>query len=183
MSSGASSAGITPPLLIEPVEEEEVRDHYLEILDAETREVVTIIEVLSPANKAVGTSGRRKFMDKRRRILASRTHWIEIDLLRAGERSPVAYGRGDYYSLLHRGEAGASFEVWVASLDKSLPVIAVPTRTPLPDTPLDLQHIVDSVYRRGRYDVAINYDRPAPPPPMGSDTAQWIRERITAWRP
>lgn len=113
-STNAFSTVITPPLVIEPLEEEEVREHYLEILDTETRAVVATIEVLSPTNKAAGTSGREKFL--------------------------------------------------------------------VPDTPLDLQAIVELAYRRGHYDIAINYDRPAPPPLMSSDDAQWIREQIAAWR-
>jgi hypothetical protein len=83
---------ITQPLIVEPLEEEQIRERYLEILDAETRTVVTTIEVLSPANKAANSSGREKFLDKWRRVLASRTHRIEIDLLRAGERPSEVRG-------------------------------------------------------------------------------------------
>jgi hypothetical protein len=180
--AGAPGAVITPPLLIEPLEDEEVRERYLEILDAETRAVVTTIEVLSPANKAAGSSGRAKFLDKRRRVLASRTHWIEIDLLRAGDRPPEAHGRGHYYALLHRGEEGAPYELWAVGLRQRLPVIAVPTRAPLPVTPLDLQAIVEAAYRRGHYDIAINYDNPIPPPPLTPDDTDWARERIAVWR-
>jgi hypothetical protein len=178
----ASSMTITPPLLIAPIDAEEVREYYLEIVDVETRAVVTTIEVLSPTNKAAGTTGRTKFLEKRRRVLASRTHWIEIDLLRAGERPPEAQGRGDYYALLHRGDEGAQYEVWPMQLRERLPVIAVPARAPLPDTPLDLQMIVNSVYRRGHYEIAIKYDAPVPPPPLAPDDARWAAQRIAAWR-
>ncbi|MBA3945088.1 MAG: DUF4058 family protein [Herpetosiphonaceae bacterium] len=178
---GTGAVAITPPLLIEPLEEEQVRERYLEILDAETRAVVTTIELLSPANKATGTTGRKKFLYKRRRILASRTHWVEIDLLRVGERPAEVQGRGSYYALLHRGEAEAPYEVWVAMLRERLPVIAVPTHAPLLDTPLDLQAMIELAYRRGHYDIAINYDAPVPAPPLGADDAGWARERIVAW--
>ncbi len=181
-SAPMGGTSITPPLLIEPLEAEEVRERFLEILDVESRVVVATIEVLSPTNKAPGTTGRDKFLDKRRRVLASQTHWIEIDLLRAGERPPEVQGRGDYYALLHRGTAGSAYEVWVAGLRQRLPVIGVPTRAPLPDTPLDLQAIVDTAYRRGHYDIAIAYDAPVPAPPLRADDASWAAERITVWR-
>lgn len=180
--SSTSSSVITPPDLVPPLEDEEVRERYLEILDVETRAVVATIEVLSPTNKVRGTTGREKFLEKRRHVLASQTRWIEIDLLRAGDRPPEAYSRGDYYALLHRGEEGARFEVWPVALPARLPVIAVPTRAPLPDTPLDLQAAVDSVYQRGHYDIVINYDAPVPAPPLSEQKTGWVRARIAAWR-
>lgn len=181
-SFSTSSAVITPPLLIEPLEEEEVRERYLEIVDVETRAVVTVIEVLSPTNKTGATTGRAQFLEKRRRVLASQTNWIEIDLLRAGERPPEATGRGDYYALLHRGVPGSPYEVWAATVQQRLPTIGVPTRVPLPDTPLDLQAVVDSVYRRGHYDLAIDYTAPVPAPPLAPASARWVAERIADWR-
>ena len=97
-------AAITPPVLVEPLVEEEVHDRYLEIRDTRSRAVITTIEVLSPYNKAAGTRGREAFLRKRQAVLASRTHWIEIDLLRAGERPLEARRRGDYYAMLRRVE-------------------------------------------------------------------------------
>ncbi len=53
-SAPMGGTSITPPLLIEPLEAEEVRERFLEILDVESRVVVATIEVLSPTNKALG---------------------------------------------------------------------------------------------------------------------------------
>ena len=179
---GAGSAVIAPPLLIVPIDDEEVHERFLEIRDVRTREVVTVIEVVSPTNKAAGTTGRRQFMDKRERVMASRTQWIEIDLLRAGARPREVYGRGVYYALLRRGIGQAPYEVWAAGLWESLPVIGVPTRTPIADTPLDLQAMIDTVYRRGHYDLALDYDAPPPSPPLAPDDARLAREYIVKWR-
>lgn len=177
-----SSAVITPPLVIESLEEEEVRERYLEIRDTRTRAVITTIEVVSPANKAPGTEGRTQFLRKRRRIMASQTHWIEIDLLRVGERPPEARERADYYALLRRGVTGAPYELWTATLRERLPVIAIPTRAPIPDLPLDLQALVETVYARGVYAEMIDYGEPAPAPPLPLEDAHWAREQIAAWR-
>ena len=54
-----------------------------------TQEVVTIVEVLSPANKRAGR-GRDAYLQKRERVLGSSTHLVEIDLLRTGEPMPMA---------------------------------------------------------------------------------------------
>src|SRR5687768_2514739 len=65
------------------------------IRDSTNLDVVTILEVLSPINKAPSTSqARADFLRKRDEVMSSRTHWVEIDLLRAGERPPEVRGAG-----------------------------------------------------------------------------------------
>ena len=178
----AGGSPITPPVLIEPLIEEEVHDRYLEIRDTRSRAVITTIEILSPYNKAAGTRGREAFLRKRQAVLASQSHWIEIDLLRAGERPPEARGRGDYYALLCRGEAGARYAVWAWRLRERLPTIAVPLRAPDADAPLDLQAMLETVYRRGHYADALDYQAPVPPPPLAPGEANWAEEQLRAWR-
>jgi len=162
--------------------EEEVRERYLEIRDTRTQAVITTIEVVSPANKAPGTEGRTQFLRKRRRIMVSQTHWIEIDLLRVGERPPEARERADYYALLRRGATGAPYELWTATLRDRLPIIAIPTRAPVPDLPLDVQSLVETVYARGVYAEMLDYSEPAPAPPLSPEDTHWAREQIAAWR-
>src|SRR5262249_25122522 len=64
-------------------------------------QVVTVIEVLSPANKRSG-EGRRSYMEKRDHVLGSQTNLVELDLLRAGERMPLLRppAAGYRYSIL-----------------------------------------------------------------------------------
>lgn len=165
-TAAAVSGGlaITPPVLIEPLESEEVHDRLLELRDTRTREVITTIEVLSPGKKAPGTERRRSFLRKRDAVLASRSHWLEIDLLRAGERPSEVRGQGHYYALLGRADTRARYAVWFASLRSRLPVIAVPLRPPLPDVPLDLQAMIDLVMSAGG-----NRRRPDPENDTGAD--------------
>jgi hypothetical protein len=58
----------------------EERLPYLEIRDRARNEVVTILELLSPTNKATG-SNRDQYLAKGQRSLASNTNFVEIDLL------------------------------------------------------------------------------------------------------
>ena len=49
------------------------------------REVVAVIELLSPINKKAHSRGRADYQRKQQRILNSDAHLLEIDLLRDGE--------------------------------------------------------------------------------------------------
>jgi hypothetical protein len=95
--------------------------------------------------------------------MAVEVNWIEIDLLRAGQRPPEVAGRGDEYALLWRGRAAEAFEVWDADRRDRLPTIVVPPRPPIAETTLDLQALVAGIYRRGRYADSLDDDRPPPP--------------------
>jgi hypothetical protein len=67
-------------LTLPPVEH---REPFIEIIHAAGGEVVTVIEVLSPANKTSG-EGHRLYHRKQQEILNSAAHLIEIDLLAVG---------------------------------------------------------------------------------------------------
>ena len=88
---GASTAAVCdPPWQVEMVAEE-VREAFIEILPvANLQQVVTIIEILSPGNKAPSSQGRQLYRAKQRQVLASPTHLLEIDLLRAGLHTVAA---------------------------------------------------------------------------------------------
>jgi len=56
---------------------ENIRERYLEIRVVETKEVVTVIEILSPTNKRAG-DGRAQYEKKRAEVLGSWTNLISI---------------------------------------------------------------------------------------------------------
>ncbi len=71
----------TPIILaIPPVEH---REPFLEVVHTTGGEIVTVIEVLSPANKTPG-EGHRPYRRKQRESLDSPAHLVEIDLLSEG---------------------------------------------------------------------------------------------------
>lgn len=176
-----AAEAIKEPTLIEPLYEEEIRERFIEIRDAANREVVTTIEALSPFNKASGAPGRKAFLQKRKTVMAAKVHWIEIDLLRAGERPPELAGRSDYYALLKRGGVPGPFEVWQFDLRDPLPTIAVPLRPPFADVPLDLQAVFNTTYQRGRYDRGLDYSGPIPQPRLRPADAKWAQAQVEAW--
>lgn len=64
---------------------DEIHESRLEIIDADRQAVVTVIEILSPTNKIVGLRGRASYEQKRKEVMTSSTHLVEIDLLREGD--------------------------------------------------------------------------------------------------
>ena len=65
-----------------------VHEPCIEIRDRHSRALVTVIELLSPTKKERGPD-RDQYITKRRCILASPAHLVEIDLLRGFERMPL----------------------------------------------------------------------------------------------
>ena len=157
-------------------------DPYVVIRDSANLDVVTVLEVLSPINKAPATSqARSDFLRKRHEVFASQTHWVEIDLLRAGERPPEVRGAGDYCVLVKRsGTAVAG--VWPIGLRDRLPTIGVPLRNDAADIPLDLQAMLDQVWTDGGYADLVDYAGSPPPPALDAADARWAAEQVRLWR-
>ncbi len=146
--------------------------------------VVTTVELLNPTNKAQNTEGWRLYKQKQEEVLASRTHLIEIDLLRQGEhtvavpREPLLReGHWDYIICLHRGGQSVTFQVWLNTVREQLPRIAVPLDAPDPDAILDLQMVLDRYYDAGGYAREIDYSR-EPIPPFRGEDAEWADELL-----
>lgn len=171
----------TPPVVIEALAEPEVRDRQLQIHDARSDAVVAAIELLSPANKVPGGRGRLAMLAKRDLLRSGGAHWMEIDLLRAGERDPELAHRADYCIALWPADA-ARILAWFVDLRDRLPVVAVPLRPPDGEVLLDLQAALDTTYERARFATSVDYDRPIPAPAPAAADRAWIERTLAAWR-
>lgn len=179
--SAAAGARIAAPVQVQIRVPDTVNQAHVMIRDRKSREVVAIVEVLSPINKAPSTSqARADFLRKRAETFASRTHWVEIDLLRAGERPPEARNMGDYYALVKRSGSSVA-DAWPIGLRDRLPTIGVPLRD-ADDVPLDLQAMLDRVWADGRYADQVDYGDPPPPPALDAADARWAAEQVRHWR-
>lgn len=85
-STSVVTQGSTATLQAPIVEPLEIRERRVVIRTVDKNRVVTVIELLSPANKTRGSKGRRHYIRKRNNVLDSSAHFVEIDLLRGGER-------------------------------------------------------------------------------------------------
>jgi hypothetical protein len=151
--------------------QEQVRETWVDVLRLPDERLVTIIEVLSPTNKA--GSGRWEYLGKRRDVFEQPVHLVEIDLLVAGARVPMArpLPRGDYYAIVARAGRRPDCEVYAWSMRDRLPTIPVPLLAPDPDVPLDLAELVAPAYEHGRYARRLRYERPLTLPLRAEDRA------------
>lgn len=135
---------------------------YLEIRARDDHALVAVIELLSPANKRIGPD-REAFLVKRRRLLASPAHYVEIDLLRGGPRLPIdGMPSCDYYVLVSRYERRPTMGMWALRLRDRLPVFPVPLREPKPDARVDLQALLHDAYDAAGYADYIYAGQPQP---------------------
>lgn len=86
-TASAVSPGTTTvaqPLILRLVDEP-VTETLIEIIDIGSgRRVVTVIEILSPANKRPG-AGQELYLKKQRELIEGQVRLVEIDLLRSGQ--------------------------------------------------------------------------------------------------
>jgi hypothetical protein len=157
------------------------KHHYLEILDR-NRRVVTVIELLSPANKETG-SDREGYEAKRLNVMRSNAHFVEIDLRRGDKRpAPPEIPPCDYYALVSRFEdRPRKCHCWPFSLQGPIPAIPIPLNRPDPDVLLDLKSALDQTYDAAGYARYIYRENPEPP--LSAADAQWAQEILASVRP
>jgi hypothetical protein len=157
-----------------------VTQRSVEIRDVAERRLVCAIEVLSPAIKR--GRGRRKYWLKRGRILQSTAHLVEIDLLRAGHRVPMAEALPadrPYFAFVSRAGERPRVGVWPVRGDEALPRIPVPLLAGDADVPLDLQGALTGVYDGVGFDLILDYGR-APAVSLPPGEREWARRILTA---
>jgi hypothetical protein len=144
----------------------------VEIRDTANRQLVTAIEVLSPTNKR--GDGREEYLAKRRRMLLSTAHLLEIDLLRQGQRVPMQspLPRAPYFVFLSRVEKRPITEIWPIGLTEPLPVVPAPLLPDDKDEALDLQQAFTTTYDLLGYDLALDYAQP-PEIPLPQEDSTW----------
>ncbi len=157
----------------------EVKQRYLEIREAGSDAVITVIEVLSPTNKRKG-AGRTAYEKKRQQILTSASHLVEIDLLRGDE--PMAM-RGtntltDYRILMSRSQDRPKADLYGFTLREAIPEFPLPLQEMTEMVMVDLQAIVRGIYDRGGYSIRIDYQQPVPSPVLSVEDQQWWHELL-----
>lgn len=164
-----------PPVIARLPLNVDIEKHaYIEIRDRESRELITVIELLSPSNKKTG-SDREQYLAKRRHLSATGVHLVELDLLRGHPRLPLEnLPDCDYYAMVARAEEHPVAGIWPLRLRERLPEIPIPLRPPDPDARLDLQAVLHRVYDDAGYEDYIYRGRPSPP--LHPTDAQWANE-------
>ncbi len=159
---------------------EEVPLLSVEIRDVAERRLITLIEILSPANKR--SNGYREYAERRMELMQAQVHLLEIDILRGGARIQLAgdLPAGDYYVMLSRWQRRPFTQIWAVDLRNRLPVVPVPLLPPDPDVTLDVQAAVDACFALVPYERLLDYSGPPPGPSLDESRAAWVAERLRA---
>lgn len=153
------------------------RHAVIEIRDRLDRQLVTMIEVLSPSNKRYGPD-REQYLLKRATMMFSSASIVEIDLLRGGPRLPINdLPACDYCVTVFRKANAPKVEAWPIGLRDELPVIPVPLKGDFADAKLDLKALLDRVYDAAGYEDYL-YES-FPEPPLDQTDAIWAQAFIT----
>lgn len=159
---------------------DEVSETYLEVHEVTTGTVVTVLELLSPANKLHGP-GRRDYEAKRDHVLRTRTNLVEVDLLRAGDPMPIVGTpiRSNYRVLLGRGAQRPRGYLYAFGLRQAIPAFPLPLLPGDPEPVVLLGAILHALYDRARFDLGLDYSVP-PVPALADDDAAWARDQVRA---
>lgn len=179
----AEPDGDSEPITLRPFIQEEHREAFVEIYEANPRKrLVTTIEVLSPSNKRPGSEGWGLYLRKRQSLLLGDVSLVELDLLRSGQRMPMLdpWPNSPYTFLVARAKAQLC-RVWRAHYLQPLPPIPVPLAKPDDDIRLEIQPMIVEIYRRFRYQRSIDYTKPLIPP-LDSAGATWLKKELRSRR-
>ena len=149
-----------------------LRETYLDVKDSDG-ELITCLELLSPANKVPGR-GRSMYEHKRRWVLESRTHLVEIDLLRGGlPMAAAGNGHGMHYRILvSREERRPKADLLPFTVRHPIPDFTLPLQRGDEDVTVPLNAIFHDLYDRAGYDLRVDY-RSDPEPPLEGDDTAW----------
>jgi hypothetical protein len=168
---------------------EPVTEGFLEIVDmAHGGKVVTVIELLSHANKTPNTDGHRQYVQKQRETLAEGVNLVEIDLLRDGAYvlappidrvqaalKKVVKGEWHYLVSVYRAAEPLRFYLYAVALPQRLPRIFIPLASDdRKAAVLDLQAVLNRCYEAGAYDDVLDYRQNPPPPELSPPTMEWL---------
>jgi len=91
-----------------------------------------------------------------------------------GQLSP-----SDYHILVSRSHDRPAADLYAFSIRDRIPNFPIPLRLDEPEPILDLQVLVEQVYQRGRYDLAIDYSQPTQPR-LNSEDEMWASSLLTS---
>jgi hypothetical protein len=158
------------------------KEDYIEIRMKRDETLVTLIDVVSPANKTT-KQGRLAFLETRKVARQQKASVVEIDLLLQGPPM-LDYDRHgmpvwDYAVTLTRGTSAERHEIYGSTLKKSLPRFKIPLAASDRDTALDLQTVFARSFIEGRYVERIDYSRD-PVAPLSEENLAWVNNMLIA---
>jgi hypothetical protein len=157
--------------------------HVIDITNG--NKIITAIEILSPWNK---TSGRlnKDYRKKLRDYDNAGVNIVEIDLLRSPGRGNMRITEGDlplerrtpYLICIGDAQNPGGWDVYPISIRTPLPTIPIPLRPQDQPAMLNLQPLIERVYKAGGHDD-IDYAKPLDPA-LPAEDSQWADNLLRA---
>lgn len=169
------------PLVVPILDALEFHQVTVEVRDTLKNELVTAIELISPANKR--EPGLAEYQKKRQKLMDAGVNLLEIDLIRRGTR-PIAHPRlpDSAYLVALTRSFSRKLELWPLRLQDFLPVLPVPLKDPDPDVPLELGPALAAIYEEAVYELSIDYNQQPPPPALSDEDATWLAKMVASER-
>ncbi|WP_439622870.1 DUF4058 family protein [Gemmata sp.] len=161
---------------------EEYTEEFIEIRTRTDSRLVTLLEVVSPANKTT-PAGRAVYLEKRKEAVAQRAAVVEVDLVMQGKPT-LTYSRDglpefDHAVSVTRSGAADRYEIYTATVQKRLPKFKLPLAADDRDALLDLQAAFARSYDLGGFAAAVEYRNPPPAEvPLTEAQRAWINELL-----
>ncbi len=171
---------LTEQALFTSVVREEHHEDYIEIRQRNDGRLITLIDVVSPANK-VTPAGRAAYLDKRKEGKSAGANLVELDLVLQGQPT-LDYSREglpdwDYAVTVTRSTQPEKYEIYTATLQKRLPRFRLPLAPDDRDTVLDLHTAFTRCYDQGGFAARIDYSKD-PPTTLTAEDRQWLQEML-----
>ena len=178
-SNGGAAVAVKPVTRTSP-KPQVVKRPYLAVRSMQNREIVTVIELLSPWNKNQ-RGGRFEYLDKRDAYFQSAINLVELDLLRGGSRLPTVepLPRGDYFAFVCRGTKRPKVSVYAWPLNHPLPKNPIPLARGDADVKLELQLAFNETYERAGYRYSLDYKADVVPKLRPAERT-WVRQSLKA---
>lgn len=168
------------PLFTSVIREDHA-ENFVEIRSCSNGRLVTLVEIVSLANRTT-EAGRNAYLMQRSRAIRARAGIVEIDLITQGK--PILdFERGslppyDYTVAVTRPHTPDRYEIYTSTLDRRLPKFKLPLANDDRDTIIDLQSAMGIAYDQGGFARRIDYEAP---PPTDIQLIESSQEWLTDW--
>ena len=171
---------VTEQALFTSVIREEHHEDLIEIRQRNDGRLITLVDVVSPANKTTA-SGRAAYLEKRREGKSAHANLVELDLVLQGQPT-LEYSRDglpdwDYAVTVTRSTQPERYEIYTATLQKRLPRFRLPLAGDDRDTVLDLHTAFNRCYDQGGFAARLDYQRD-PATRLDDDDRRWLQNLL-----
>jgi hypothetical protein len=170
----------TEQALFTSVIREEHQEEHVEIRQRSDGRLVTLLDVVSPANKTT-QAGRQAYLAKRQESQGAAANLVEIDLVLQGQPM-LDYSRDglpdwNYAVTVTRSTQPERHEIYTATLQKRLPRFRLPLAPDDRDTVLDLHAAFSRCYDQANLAAKVDYHRD-PPTTLSDADREWLGQYL-----